>query len=233
MPLGDLASKYTIPSLAAFLQDPLKVRPSGRMPAPGLVKNEANELANYLLENLKARPRPNLRYTYYEGSWENLPDFATLAPKASGKSSGFDVSVAKRPNDMALKFEGFLEVKSAGEYTFHLTSDDGSKLFIDDALVVDNDGIHAPTTETRKVELIKGMHRLVVGVFNAGAESELDVEYEGRGLARQSILTATSLTEDGADAEADPKADGADSGLFRIDRDLAEKGRTLFAKVGC
>ena len=27
LPLGDLARKYTVPSLAAFLQDPLKVRP--------------------------------------------------------------------------------------------------------------------------------------------------------------------------------------------------------------
>ena len=50
MPLGELASKYTIASLAAFLQDPLKVRPSGRMPALNLVKNEATELASYLLD---------------------------------------------------------------------------------------------------------------------------------------------------------------------------------------
>ena len=32
MPLGELGRKYTHASLAAFLQDPLRVRPSGRMP---------------------------------------------------------------------------------------------------------------------------------------------------------------------------------------------------------
>ena len=33
---------------SSFLQDPLKVRPTGRMPALNLVKNEATELASYL-----------------------------------------------------------------------------------------------------------------------------------------------------------------------------------------
>ena len=42
------AASTRIASLAAFLQDPLKVRPSGRMPALNLVKNEATELARLL-----------------------------------------------------------------------------------------------------------------------------------------------------------------------------------------
>ena len=47
-PLGDLAGKYTVASLAAFLQDPLKVRPSGRMPGLNLTGTEASDLANFL-----------------------------------------------------------------------------------------------------------------------------------------------------------------------------------------
>jgi mono/diheme cytochrome c family protein len=235
MPLGDLASKYTIPGLAAFLQDPLKVRPSGRMPALNLVKNEANELAGYLLEDLKARPRPNLSYRYYEGSWKTLPGFATLTPAAAGTSTGFDVDVARRPNDMALVFEGFFQAPGAGEYTFHLTSDDGSTLTLDDTLVVDNDGIHDAQTVTGRIELTKGMHRLVVAVFNAGGEAELDLEFQRRGVPRQPALGSIFLTPEGPDAGADRAAARADSGpsRFRSDRALAEKGRTLFARLGC
>ena len=233
LPLGDLSSKYTIASLSAFLQDPLKVRPSGRMPNPGLVKNEASELASYLLEDLKVKLSPVLTYSYYEGSWTTLPDFDTLTPRASGKAAGFDLSLARRPNDMAMKFAGYFSNAAAGEYTFYLTSDDGSKLFIDGALVVDNNGIHPPATQSGKVELIKGTHRFVVGVFNAGSETELDVEYEGRGLARQSVLTAVTLTEGGPDAIAEVDDPGEDKGRFRVDHDLADKGRAHFARLGC
>ena len=116
-----------------------------------------------------AAPEPRLPATTRE-TGRRFPTSTTLTPRASGRSAGFDISVAKRPDNMALRFEGFLQIAAAGEYTFHLTSDDGSKLFIDDALVVDNDGIHAPATKSGKIELIKGPHRLVVGVFNAGSD---------------------------------------------------------------
>ena len=226
MPLGDLASKYTVSSLTAFLRDPLKVRPSGRMPALNLVKKEPHELACYLLEGLKGRTRPVLTYEYYEGKWDALPDFDALTPKAAGETDGFDVSVARRRSNMALRFEGYFHNKAAGEYTFHLTSDDGSKLFIDGALVVDNDGLHPPATETGKIELIKGAHTIVVVVFNASNDCELEVEYEGRGLERQSALAAISLDRDEV-AAGDDRGSKAEGARFRVDRDLAEKGRGI------
>jgi mono/diheme cytochrome c family protein len=230
MPLGDLAGKYTVASLAEFLQDPLRVRPSGRMPALNLIRNEPIELASYLLQDRKTRPKPNLSYEYYEGTWKSLPDFATLTPKARGQAAGFDVGLAQRAGDFALRFEGFFQNKAGGEYTFHLTSDDGSKLYLDDRLVVDNDGIHGVDTQSGRIELTKGMHRLVVAYFNSWGESELEVEYEGRGLARQSILAAVYLDpgEPGAEEVARAGGDG-----FAVDATVAEQGRALFARVGC
>ncbi|HEY7330263.1 MAG TPA: cytochrome c [Gemmataceae bacterium] len=49
VPLGDLRSKYSIASLAAFLENPHAVRPSGRMPGI-LNKDESTQVANYLLQ---------------------------------------------------------------------------------------------------------------------------------------------------------------------------------------
>jgi mono/diheme cytochrome c family protein len=49
VPLGDLRAKYSIASLAAFLENPLVIRPSGRMPGI-LNKDEAKQVANYLLQ---------------------------------------------------------------------------------------------------------------------------------------------------------------------------------------
>ncbi|MDB6175706.1 MAG: cytochrome c1 [Chthoniobacteraceae bacterium] len=54
VPLGPVAEKYTLVSLAAFLQDPLAARPSGRMPDCHLEHFEAEDIASYSLREQKA-----------------------------------------------------------------------------------------------------------------------------------------------------------------------------------
>ncbi len=131
VPMADLAGKYSYNSLTAFLLDPLSARPSGRMPALNLKPAEAQAVASYLLKELRVETPPSLAYRYYEGEWAELPDFDKLTPVASGLAEGFDVNAAKRHSNYALRFEGTLEVDRAGPYTFHLASDDGSKIAVD------------------------------------------------------------------------------------------------------
>ncbi len=229
VPLGDLKAKYGLSSLAAFLEDPHKVRPSGRMPGLLLNAEEAKALANYLLAGASFEPAmANLTYSYYEGNWDRLPDFGKVTPLAMGKADGFDIGVARRSNNMALRFEGFLRIDRDGEYTFHLTSDDGSKLFIDRRLVIDNDGIHPPNTTSGSVKLPRGMHKLVAGVFNAGGGVELNVDIEGPGLGRQSATPLIFLTPDG-----NPQKPKNNDEALTLDPALVEKGRASFASLGC
>lgn len=54
VPMGALDSKYSPGALAAFLQDPLKSRPGGRMPSLKLTAPEAQAIAAFLLQ----RPPP-------------------------------------------------------------------------------------------------------------------------------------------------------------------------------
>ena len=54
---------------------------------------------------------PNVTFTYYEGKWSRLPDFDKLEAKAKGQAVGFDLDVAKRKNDHALRFEGLLDLE--------------------------------------------------------------------------------------------------------------------------
>jgi len=51
VPLGDIKAKYTLPGLTAFLDNPLQVRPSGRMPHV-VAGKEAKDIASYLLQGL-------------------------------------------------------------------------------------------------------------------------------------------------------------------------------------
>lgn len=54
-----------------------------------------------------------------------------------------------------------------GQHYFRLTSDDGAQLFIDDQLVVDNDGLHEPITRDGSVELSAGRLRLRIVYFQS------------------------------------------------------------------
>jgi mono/diheme cytochrome c family protein len=233
VPLGDLGAKYALSSLARFLGNPHEVRPSGRMPGT-LNEEEAKQVASYLLQGQSYPELPmNMTYTYYEGKWDNLPDFAQLKPLASGKAAGFDLSVARRPEDFALRFEGYLHIDRAGDYQVHLTSDDGSKLFFDDKLAVANDGLHGPTTVSALVKLAKGTHKLTAGVFNAGSGVELRIEIEGPGLSRQDVAELVTLTP-----QRDPKpvvkaGPPEENDDFPLKPELVEKGRELFASIGC
>ena len=51
---------------------------------------------------------------------------------------------------------------TSGRYLFQMTSDDGSKLFLDGVLVLDNDGVHGDRTESRTVNLRRGSHTMRV-----------------------------------------------------------------------
>ena len=57
-----------------------------------------------------------------------------------------------------VNWTGQLKIEESGEYTFYLTSDDGSWLYIDGQLVIDNGGLHAPREKSATVHLTKGYH---------------------------------------------------------------------------
>jgi hypothetical protein len=65
----------------------------------------------------------------------------------------------------AIRYQGTFRVTRPGTYTFRTHSDDGTKLFINGALIVDNDGTHPPRSRTGTVTLAAGDHDLVLEYF--------------------------------------------------------------------
>ncbi|MFN3152159.1 PA14 domain-containing protein [Bremerella sp.] len=226
-PLGKLEAKYSVPSLAAFLQDPLKVRASGRMPALRLDTDQATKLAQYLLQDLDVEVPANLQYTYYEGNFSKLPDFSKLKPKETGEAMSFDIGLAKQADNFAFVFEGFLNIAQKGNYTFHLDSDDGSRLEIDGKQVVINDGIHPKSRRSGKIKLEPGMHELRVEYFEGGGQAEFDVMMDGPNGMRNAYVADYVFL--------DPKKSTNDdqSSLFQVDPKRAEQGRIQFTSLGC
>jgi PA14 domain len=63
-----------------------------------------------------------------------------------------------------------------GEYSFRLSSDDGSRLYVDDKLVINNDGVHSEVSVGTKLKLEAGLHRVRVTYFQ-GPATEIALQF--------------------------------------------------------
>ena len=77
------------------------------------------------------------------------------------------------PPAFSARWFGYLMVGRTGTYTFGLNSDDGSMLWIDTRLVVDNSGPGGTHTRTGAIELAHGPHLVVVEYTQAGGPFQL------------------------------------------------------------
>ncbi len=129
-----------------------------------------------------------LRYSLYEGAWTQLPDFTPIDPVQSGTVYQFALENIKFPKyDFALVFNGFIDIKTKGNYTFYTKSNDGSQLFINNKLIVNNDKEHIVEEQQGKIFLTVGKHAIKVTYFQSGGATALQVLYEGPDLQKQVI----------------------------------------------
>ncbi|MGC3961025.1 MAG: PA14 domain-containing protein [Verrucomicrobiota bacterium] len=71
-----------------------------------------------------------LNVAYHEFSGNVLPDHFAISSTRTGTTTNFSVIALPWREHIAAVFTGSLAVKQAGIYTFHLKSDDGSRLFV-------------------------------------------------------------------------------------------------------
>ncbi|WP_434739486.1 family 16 glycoside hydrolase [Micromonospora sp. SH-82] len=89
-----------------------------------------------------------------------------------------------------------LHIPAAGSYTFRLTSDDGSRLHIDGALVIDHDGLHGPTAKDGTVTLTEGPHTLWIEHFEAGSGQQLTLSWQPPGASGFVVVPTSALSTD-------------------------------------
>ena len=89
-----------------------------------------------------------------------------------------------------------LTAPADGSYTFRLTSDDGSKLYLDDNLVVDHDGLHGAEPKDGTVNLTAGVHALRIEHFEAGGGQELRLSWRPPGAGEFTTVPTSALSTD-------------------------------------
>ena len=139
-------------------------------------------------------PESNLAYEYFEGSWNTLPNFDNLTSTSTGKVSRFTLGPRLRSDNFAIRYTGNIRIDTAGSYTFSTTSDDGSQLFIDGSLIVNNDGLHASQKRSASTTLSTGIHEIVVTFFEKTGGEQLIVSYSGPGFSEKEIPSDVLVT---------------------------------------
>jgi hexosaminidase len=117
-----------------------------------------------------------LRYSYFEVDLRTVNGLTGRTPNHEGIAQAISLDYAERDEYYGLVFTGYIRVPNDAIYTFSLTSDDGSRLLIGDATVIDHDGPHATTERSGMVALEAGYHPITVLFFQAGGGKALTLE---------------------------------------------------------
>ena len=129
-----------------------------------------------------------IMWSLYTGAFTKIPDFNKMKPVSSGNIFQFGLKkIAVPENNFALRFKSFIRIDKEGDYTFYLTSNDGSKLYIDDHLLVDNDGEHGTKEVSNQLQLKKGRHAIRVDYFQSGGSKALLVAYSSKEVIYRQI----------------------------------------------
>lgn len=121
-----------------------------------------------------------LYYQHSTGFVEVLDSVRWDVPEFTGRTLTFSLEPKTQEDYFNFRFDGFLFITQAGTYQFRLTSDDGSRMYLDGQRIINNDGIHElATVASNNQNLSAGPHRIMVDFFDYIETDSLSVQYRG------------------------------------------------------
>ena len=132
--------------------------------------------------------KPGVSYLYREGSLVKSARKQSEAPVVNtGVLATFNVDDIKDQREFGYNFDGYIQVPETGVYTFWLEANDGAILYLNDKLIIDNDGGHRAQVLDSKIGLKKGWHPVKVDYCQNGLAKSLVLEWAGPGFDRQEV----------------------------------------------
>ena len=173
----------TTPTKESIKYDgPFEITESCTLQSVGYKNGTYSVIATNFLQGVSADNDPCVSYKLYKG-WtsEVLPDFTKFG-RADAVGDIHMIGLDELPmeptwDDFAVIFHTTLVIKEDGKYKFELASDDGSKLYIDNQLVIDNDGSHSMTSRLGTIDLKAGDHAVCVEYFDDCDGQQLELRF--------------------------------------------------------
>ena len=143
--------------------------------------------------------QPGLHYSFYQGEWPSLPDFAALPIAGKGSVDTLSAAVHEHSTNYGYVFEGYLRVPADGGYVFDLLGRDAARIEIDGQTVAESPAVwkqvcgsvgNSVQMATGSVGLRAGLHRLRVSMTQSSGDDAFAVEWQGPGLPLTPIATS-------------------------------------------
>jgi hypothetical protein len=125
-------------------------------------------------------------YFRVEAPRRGLPDLGPLTPEIIRRDAGVDFADRSQfalpfAFNFAARWSGRIDVETAGEYAFALNTDDGSRLWINGDLVVDNADASSRRQRVGKITLGKGKHEFRVEYVQRGGDAIAQLKWRPPG----------------------------------------------------
>ncbi|QXP68884.1 T9SS type A sorting domain-containing protein [Polaribacter sp. R2A056_3_33] len=164
-----------------------------------------------------------LNYEFYDSVPSNstVDNIPTTGAAGTGTVTEFNVDALfaiVTPGDgntFSVRYTGFINIETSETYTFYTNSDDGSKLFIDDTEIVNNDGDHGSRERNGNISLLPGLHSITVLFYEDGGGESLTVQYSTNTIPKASIpfskLSSAPICNNDLDGDTVPNSLDLDS----------------------
>jgi len=107
---------------------------------------------------------------------------------SSGNVPEFTLTLKdKKQEHFAVEYRGYIKVPADTIYTFYLNSDDGSMLYIDNTLLINNDGLHSDREINGSTALAAGYHKIILKYLQGSGGSNLKVYVETENINKMII----------------------------------------------
>ena len=110
---------------------------------------------------------------------ENYPNWDELNPNYAKIDKQVDFLPTVGPfnnihdfvDDFAVRWTGQIKIVNPGQYKFYIKSDDGSRLYLDGNLVINNDGLNVTRESHCTINLGVGMHDIDIWYFERASDA--------------------------------------------------------------
>lgn len=155
----------------------LNVRAISKNALPSAIVNFPVKVYDW---NEAAQPndlKQGIKFCAFELMPDSVNDIDLQNPVKTGITNTISVSEATRVENYGLLYEGYIKIADDAVYGFYLSSDDGSKLWIDNNVLIDNDGMHSEEERKGSIALKKGYHHFKVAFVQGSGDAVLNLLY--------------------------------------------------------
>lgn len=181
----DRRFNYTVSASCAYNKSQEKVV-AARAKKDTFMNAVSGSFGKGVTENVYKLLHDNDKSTY-----PRLPDFDLLEPDGNKKTNNFDISTTSllgRARNVGAQFDGYIRISKDDRYTFTLLSDDGSKLLIDDRVIVDNGSATTKASKQGAIPLQAGYHKFRLDYYCGSGQRYLECDISSPSVAKKSVL---------------------------------------------